>query len=251
MPYAMTPIMGSIESPLDLTNATYDLGLHTASLTKRSEIGRRLITDDGRAYRYCRATTGGVDAYHGANGLADEVIAEVIDTDAPSAAASIGGTTTYITQTGFAKDELVGAYIFVYATTGGQLRRVVHNDASLAAKTKIEVDQPWDQAIAGTEWTEMFENPWSLCTKTATNAASIVCVPACTAATLYYFWGQVAGPCVVSPGEAMTGTTEVRQVVFGANGAVFEEASHSDWQHAGWMMNKGTPYGPLIMLEIE
>jgi len=247
--YSNVPIIGSGALPKDYN--TTELGLHACELTQRSDVGRRAITDDGRAYRYCKATTGGVDAYHGANGLADEVIAEVITTTSPSAAAAIGTRETYITQTGFVEDELVGAYIFIYATIGGQLRRVVHNDKSLTSKTRIVVDEPWDQTIAGTEYTDMFENPWSLCTKTATNAASIVCVPACTAAASYYFWGQVKGPCVVSPGEAITGTTEVRQVVFGANGAVFEEASHSDWQHAGWIMNKGTPYGPLIMLEIE
>jgi hypothetical protein len=253
MPYPMSPIMGSIEAPLDLTNATYDLGLHTASATKRSEIGRRLITDDGRVYRYCLATTGGVDAYHGAISLADDVIGEVVDTDAPSAAASIGETSTFITQTGFVKDQLVGAYLFMYATTGGQFRRIVHNDASLAAKTKIFVDQPWDQAIAGTEYCEMFENPYSLCTKTATAKASTIAVPACTAASGYYFWGQTWGPCVVSPGHALEPTGHRRAVGFGTNGCVFLIYSYHDagMAHAGFVLNYNSDNGPLIMLQIS
>ena len=248
--YSNVPIVGGGAEPKDYSRTT-ELGVHACETTQRSAVGRRLLQDDGRVHRYCLATTGGVDAYHGANGLADDVIGEVLTVTSPSAAASIGGLSTYITETGFVEDQLVGAYIFIYATTGGQFRRVVHNDASLTSKTKIYVDEPWDQAIAGTEYAEMFENPWSLCTKTATGKSSVVCVPACTAAASYYFWGQVHGPCVVSPGETIVPSGDIRQVVFGSNGAIFLEASHSDYQHAGWVMNYNSDNGPLIFLQIE
>ena len=251
MLYSNVPIVGGGATPKDY-GAT-ELGGHAAELTQRSDVGRLWIKNDGRVHRYCKATTGGVDAYHGCLSLADDVIGEVIDTDSPSAAAAIGGTETYITQTGFVKDQLVGAYIFIYATTGGQLRRVVHNDASLSAKTKIYVDEPWDQAIAGTEYCEMFENPWSLCTKTATAKASTVAVPTCTAAASYFFWGQVHGPCVVSPGHTLTPSSHHRQVGFGTNGAVFLISSYPDegMQTAGWVMNYNSDNGPLIFLTIE
>jgi len=248
--YSNVPIQGGGAEPKDYAGT--GLGLHACETTQRHAVGRRLITDDGRVYRYCLATTGGVDGYHGCMSLADDVIGEVITVTSPSAAASIGGLSTYITETGFVKDQLVGAYIFIYdASGGGQFRRVAHNDASLTSKTKIYVDEPWDQAIAGTEYAEMFENPWSLCTKTATGKACIIAVPACTAAASYYFWGQTWGPCVVSPGETIVPSGDIRQVVFGSNGAIFLETTHSDYQTAGFILNYNSDNGPLLMLQIS
>ena len=253
MLYSNVPIVGGGATPKDYSRTT-ELGLHATELTQRSAVGRRAITDDGRVFRHCRATTGGVDGYHGCMSLADDVIGEVITVTSPSAAASIGGLSTYITETGFVEDDpaLVGGYIFIYdASGGGQFRRIVHNDASLTSKTKIYVDEPWDQAIAGTEYCEIFENPWSLCTKTATGKACIIAIPACTAAASYYFWGQTWGPCVVSPGETIVPSGDIRQVVFGSNGAIFLETTHSDYQTAGFVMNYNSDNGPLLMLQIS
>lgn len=251
MLYSNVPIVGSGALPKDYT--TTELGLHQAETTQRSAVGRRCTLDDGRVYRYCKATTGGVDAYHACNSRADDVLAEVLDVDAPSAAAAIGTRETYITQTDFAEDELVGAYIFVYASTGGQFRRVVHNDKSLASKTRIVVDEPWDQTIAGTEYCEMFENPYSLCTKTSSPYSSVVAIPACSADSGEYFWGQTWGPCVVSPGETITPSGDKRQLGFGDNGAVFLISNHPDdgLQHAGFVMNYNSADGPLTMLQIS
>ena len=75
--YSNVPIVGSGAEPKDHSRTT-ELGLHAAETTQRSAVGRRAITDDGRVYRYCLATTGGVDAYHGCLSRATDVIAEVI-----------------------------------------------------------------------------------------------------------------------------------------------------------------------------
>ena len=76
-------------------------------------------------------------------------------------------------------------------------------------------------------------------------------MPACTAATGYYFWGQTWGPCVVSPGETIAPSGDIRQLVFGSNNAVFMEAHGTDYQHAGFVMNYNSDNGPLIMLQIS
>jgi hypothetical protein len=241
---------GPFQAPIDFTSVG-KLGIYAVETVQRCAVGARYMTADGRVYRYGKATTGGVDAYHGCMSLADDVLAEVLDVDSPSAAAAIGTIETYITETGFTEDELQGAYIFVYATTGGQFRRVTHNDVYLTSKTRIEVDAPWDQTIAGTEYTEMFENPWSLCTKTATGKACVIAIPACSADSGDYFWGQTWGPCVVSPGETIAPSGDIRQCVFGSNGALFLETTHSDYQTAGFVLNYNSDDGPLLMLQIS
>lgn len=252
MLYSNVPIIGSGALPKDYSRTT-ELGLHAAESTQRSAVGRRAITDDGRVYKYCKATTGGVDAYHACNSRADDVLAAVLTVTSPSAKAAIGTRETYLTIASLAEDDLVGAYIFVYAATGGQFRRIVHNDVSLTSKTRIVVDEPWDQAIAGTEYCETFENPYSLCTKTGSPYSSVVAVPACSADSGDYFWGQTWGPCVVSPGETITPLGDRRQLGFGDNGAVFLVYNNHDvgMQHAGFVLNYNSADGPLTMLQIS
>lgn len=246
-------IQGSIASPLDFTGINA-LGLHTNEATQRYVCGQRLITDDGRLYKYCLSTTGGVDGYHGCKSLSGDVIGEVLTAAAPSGAAAIGDTQIYITETGFTKNQLIGSYIFVYDTSGGgQFRYVSGNDASITSKTKLYVSEPWDQTIAGTEYCEMFYNPYILCTKTATGKASTVAVPACTAVASRYFWGQTWGPCVISPGHTITPSSDERQLGFGTNNAVFLDSAYPDdgLQAAGFVMNYNSDDGPLTMLKIS
>jgi hypothetical protein len=117
--------------------------------------------------------------------------------------------------------------------------------------TVVYVDRPFDQVIAGTEYCEIFHNPYAACTKTATDKAATVAVPACTALATYYFWGQTWGPCVCSPGETIIPSADIRQLVFGANNAVFLESHGADFQHAGFVLNYNSDNGPLLMLQIS
>jgi len=243
----LLPALTAISDPQDLVNTGYSLGIHATETDQRYVCGQRLIRPDGRVYRYGLATTGGVDAYHGCMSLADDVIGETL-----AVAAAIGDRQFSITETGFTKDQLIGAYAFIYASTGGQLRYITGNEESGATYTICYVSEPFDQAIAGTEYCEMFENPWTLCTKTATNKSSCVGVPACTAASGYYFWAQTWGPCVVSPGHTLTPSGDAREVGFGTNGAVFlmETYYAHGLQRAGFVLNYNSDNGPLIMLQI-
>ena len=248
-PLVLLPTLTAISDPLDLASTGYSLGIHLAETTQRYVLGQRLKRPDGSVYRYCLATTGGVDGYHACNALATDVIAEVL-----TIAAAIGDTQFAITETGFTKNQLQGAYVFIYdASGGGQKRYVTGNEASGSTTTIIYVSEPFDQAIAGTEYCEMFANPYSLCTKTATGKASAVAVPACTADSGEYFWGQTRGPCVVSPGETITPSGHRRGVGFGTNGAVFLLYNHHDagMAYAGYVLNYNSNDGPLIMLQLE
>jgi len=246
--YPFHPLYGPATSPRDTHNHDYDLGLRAHSTVQEHTIGRRHITFDGRVYRYCLATTGGVDGYHGCKSLAGDALAENLAT-----AQAIGDSEITITETGFTLDELAGAYVFIYgASGGGSLHYILGNDVSGATTTRIKLLDKLHEAIT-TNYCEMFHNPYSLCSKTATNKASTIAVPACTAVSGEYFWGQTWGPCVCSPGEAITPSSHRRQVVFGTNNAVFLDYNNHDegMQHAGFVLNYNSDDGPLIMLQIS
>ena len=231
--------------PIDTHNHDYNLGLRAHSSVQQHNIGRRHLTFDGRVYRYCLATTGGVDGYHGCNTTSGTALYEALAT-----AQSIGDTEITMTQTGFTKDQLTGGYAFIYgASGGGSLHYIIGNDVSGTTTTRVKLLDPLHEAIT-TNYCEVFYNPYAACTMTATSDSSVVAVPACTAATTEYFWGQTWGPCVISPGETLTGGAK-RSLAFGNNGAVFDETHAVDLQHAGFIMNQGTAYGPLVMLQIS
>jgi len=237
--------------PYDLHNHNVNLGLRAHSTVQEHTVGRRHLTFDGRVYRYCLATTGGVDGYHACKSLAGDALGEALAT-----AAAIGDTEIWITETGFTKDQMQGGYAYIYgADGGGSLHYILGNDVSGTTKTRVKLLEPLHEAIT-TNYCEIFYNPYGYCTKTATGKASCIAVPACTAASGEYFWGQTWGPCVVSPGETITPSGDNRQLTFGSNNAVFveghgETAGTTSYQHAGFVMNYNSDNGPLIMLQIS
>ncbi len=245
MQYPFNPISWQ-GGPIDTHNHDYDLGIRAHSTVQQHTIGRRHITFDGRVYRYCLATTGGVDGYHGCKSLAGDALAEALAT-----AQSIGDSEITVTETGFTKDELAGAYVFIYgASGGGSLHYIIGNDVSGTTTTRIKLLDKLHEAIT-TNYCEMFYNPYGYCSKTAVGKAATIAVPACTAASGEYFWGQTWGPCVCSPGETITPSGDIRQLVFGSNNAVFLESHGTDYQHAGFVMNYNSDDGPLMMLQIS
>jgi len=242
--YPCTPLtLGAM--PMDHSGTT-ELGLRTNETVQKHVIGRRVLTFDGRVYRYCLATTGGVDGYHACKSLAGDALGEALAT-----AQSIGDNEITVTETGFTKNELAGAYVFIYgASGGGSLHYITGNDASGGTTTRIDLLERLHEAIT-TNYCEMFYNPYGYCTKTATNKAACIAVPACAADASEFFWGQTWGPCVVSPGETITPSGDIRQLAFGANNAVFLKANVTNGQHAGFVMNYNSDNGPLIMLQIS
>lgn len=232
--------------PRDRHNHDYDLGLRAHSSVKEYTIGTRHITFDGRVYRYCLATTGGVDGYHGCKSKAGDALGEALEV-----AQSIGDSEITVTETGFTEDELQGGYVFIYgASGGGSLHYIIGNDVSGDTKTRVKLLDKLHEDIT-TNYCEMFYNPYGYCTKTPIVKAATIAVPACTADDTEYFWGQTWGACVVSPGETIVPSNEIRQLVFGNNSAVFMESHGTDYQHAGFVMNYNSDNGPLMMLQIS
>jgi len=245
----VTPL-GPEASAMDFSGST-ELGIYHVETTQRHAYGRRLITWDGRVYKYCLALDA-VVSYHGAGQSADALMTY----ESVGSNQSIGDTELLIDVTGITKNQLVGGYAAIYnASDVMQWRGIIGNEATSGTTTKIYLDAPLHAAITtAASSIEVFENPYRYCTHVANEYTSTICVPAAGAGAGYNFWGQTWGPCIVSPGEDIDDPAAAkRNLVWGGNYALFTDASKPEGQHAGFYLNQGSSgiAGPAIMLQIS
>lgn len=245
----VTPL-GPEANAMDFGGTT-ELGIYFVETTQRHAYGRRLITWDGRVYKYCLAVAA-VVSYHGAG----QSKAALMTWEAVGSAQSIGDTSLLIDVTGVTKNQLVGGYIAIHNTSDViQWRGIIGNDATSGTTTRVYLDAPLhaDITIAGSNC-EVFENPYRYVTHAANGYTSTICVPAAGCSATYNFWGQTWGPAYVSPGETIDSpTAQCRNLVWGANYCLFTDATHPAGQHAGFYLNQGSSSiaGPAIMLQIS
>jgi len=248
----MQPAFSEVSLPLDLASATQtNYGLYIAEATQRFAYGQRLITVDGRVFKYAKAASA-LYSYHGCGSAASAVMTwEAIGADAAA-----GDTSVVITEGSLTKDELVGGYIMLHiATDNVQWRMITGNETSGATTTVVYLDAPLNAAITtATCNVEVFRNPYRYATHTADEYTSVIGVPACYAASTYSLWIQTWGPAYISPGEAIDSPSAgARNLVFGGNYCLFKNATKTSGQNAGFYLNQGSSgiAGPAIMLQIS
>ena len=227
------------------------LGPYTQESTQRYVAGTRYLMWDGRIFKYGKAVSA-LYSYHGCGASK----AAKMSWEAVAAAQSRGDTEVLITETGLTADELQGGYIMLHqATDRVQWRGIAGNEASGASTTKVYLDFPLDTAItvAGTN-VEVFYNPYLYATHTAEEYTSVIGVPAVNVTSAYFFWMQTWGPAYISPGESIDSPAAgARNLVFGANYALFKNVTKASGQNAGFYLNQGSASiaGPMIMLQIS
>ena len=242
--------LDAIANAMDHSGTT-ELGIYHVETPQRHAYGRRLITWDGRVYKYCLALDA-VVSYHGAG----QSKAAVMTYESVGSNQSIGDTELLIDVTGITKNQLVGGYIAIYnASDVMQWRGIIGNDATVSTTTKVYLDAPLHAAITtAASNAEVFENPYRYCTHVANEYTSTICVPAAGAGAGYNFWGQTWGPCLLSPGADIDDPgAGARNLVFGGNYVLFKNASKTSGQNAGFYLNQGSTNiaGPAIMLQIS
>lgn len=113
-------------------------------------------------------------------------------------------------------------------------------DADTAANENITLyfDEPLPTAIDTSCTMDVYPSPYIACgnSNSGTVYSSFVCVPACAVAADYWFWGQVQGPCWVTPNAGIT-TAKYRDVGFHTNGTVVVMVA--GYQRAGYIIYKG------------
>ena len=229
-------------------------------------IGTRLITEDGRVFRYAKAAAA-CKAKYGAKNLYEEAISYT----AATLAGAVGDTTikcTVAVTDGaagggvIAKDELIGGFVVIYDATDTirQHRGILSNTAAASSSITITLDAPLTTAVTlSTSNFEVLGNPYNGLLYTNNCYSSVLGVAMVEAAAAEYFWVQTWGPICITPGSTTTdpgADTEQRQVVFDGEGSIicFADENTADRQVAGFIIQADSAAAagpPFIMLQIS
>jgi hypothetical protein len=256
--YPFNPIQWPAE-PHDYTGDNV-LGIYAVETTQRYVFGTRLITWDGRVYKYAHAVAvvynyWGAHAYE--NAIPWAALPSGTDAGQREQIVTLGSRTT---------DDLAGGYLMINdnsATTTDFLFGIIGNNDT-ATTTTVYIDSPLPITTTVSDNCEIFENPYRETKAHAAGVCPVVCIPANSCAATYNYWGQTYGPAYISP----TNTTlddpapEELSVYFsgaGTTGGLVEAAVATNTfagQHAGFILNcdiasAGGIAGPLIMLQIS
>lgn len=242
--------LGWQASPHDFAGDN-QLGPYQIEATKRYIPGTRYLMWDGRVFKYARATGTANIPYH-LSGTIDAAA----DAWSTAVAATAGDRSIDVAMTGRSEDDLAGGYIEIYDSSidNSVMRGIVGNDASGATNTTLYIDYPIAHTVTTSDSTEVFENPYIEVRNGEAYCAFLGLPASPVPTTLYYFWLQTYGPCIISGGGAALGKDSVnnKDVVADLNGALHEISTHENYQRIGYMINgTASPTGPLIMLQLS
>lgn len=252
-----------------------DNGLYKATADQKFHYGSRIMTFDGRVFKYCGSKGAGLSGFGSWNGApAANLIGAVLP-----AAVAVGTKRTiavtvaagdgYAGDGVVAKDELVGGYVVMgHGESKVQNRLIIGNTAvaSGGGTTYIDVDGAIELAMtASSSYCEVVLNPYAYTIggqTTGNDTAAWMCVPATNVTSTYSYWGQTAGPCWVTPG----GTTSTslgkadgdRLLYWVGDGSVNDttelSGSTTGRQIAGYMIDTTSAAVagmPLVMLQLS
>jgi len=242
------------------------------SLTAKYSPGTRLITEDGRVFRYAKASNI-VNVRH--FGL--KFWRQIGDGIAASAGGSsaVGDYTVTLTGTGVTKDEYMGGYITIFSTPV-QARYIVSNTATSGTTFVVTLAEPLTTAVTrASTYCEALQCPYANVRLTAgpsggdsgNDYSSVAGIPfITTSAANTYLWIQTWGPIWINPhGSSLQDagiTGGERRLVFDVEGSVCIEddvahgpgADGDEHQIAGFIIDRsasGTSGPPLVMLTIS
>lgn len=249
----------------DLTGGTAGHLIQNFGTAKRYSLGARLVTGDGRVFRYAKAgatlnTDLGCKSYNQQHiGITYVAVATVVG--ALTVVLDVQGTDGDGGDGKIAADELVGGYIVIFPHSENSINRmIVGNTATTGAgEMTITLDDPLPVAlVADSAHGECMASPYLDVRSTGETTSSIVGVPCVPATAGNYLWIQTWGPVWIAPqGEVSVGTNN-RQVVFRHDGSIDEydatDANTIKAQHAGFVLQNARGGGQgaaFIMLQIS
>lgn len=240
--------------------------INEVSATQRYVLGARLITGDGRVFRYGYCGASFADTKHG---LKNNSIL-VTEKGTIVSACAAGAKSLTVTFNGdycdeiIAKDALYGGYISLYnSSTIRDQRMITSNTAILAAggATTIGIDEPIVAAVSSSFGCEVSKNPYADLRVMNELQSSVMGMPAALATVGQYLWIQTWGPCRITPTGAEIGTNnDERMFHFDAYGSVRASQASivtqaKSEQIAGFIIEKTAgaagSAAPFIMLQIS
>lgn len=238
-----------------------ELGTHS---TPQHTLGTPgVIEEDGRIYRYCKATANGVGRpYWGAQSrcLYDEGSSDDSYEGNSSAAVTILDKTMVIadTQTGHTEDFFAGGYAILFYATNTRMVYIRKSTASDGSTVTLTFG---GSGIPETKTSAVFctihPSPYSQVERVhggGSSQAATVCVPNTPVAASQYFWGQTWGPCYCTPQAGALGNASyARLVVFNYDGSINIISAHSATsahQIAGYLLPEHAKGDQFFMLTL-
>ena len=236
-------------------------------------IGDRVVTPDGKVFRYCKSGgacwTGRGAAFYNA------IPATGIDYSLLVNAQAIGDKEVTMTNQGtcaITQDELRGGHIIIKTAAGSddsalQQRGIIGNSADASVghngTVTIYLDAPLTGALTAASYAFCMPSPYNniINAETIGNSAgaySIAGIPAVyVSAASVYFWVQTWGLTWIAPQGNLGASDNKRQMVFRWDGSVGphddSDANEEYQQHAGFVVdnNLAGNGATLMMLQVS
>lgn len=223
----------------------------------RYNIGDRVVTPDGRVFRYALAASANVEAGKGVK-FGGTMASEGIALRSPGKAEVVGATSFTVASQTFAKDELRGGYAVLY-TSSQQYQQfgIIGNSVAAAGTVTIYLDRALTAALAANNGIEVLGNPYRYMVYDTSEAyMSHAGIPMATPSNGDFFWVQTWGICWINPGPyGQGGSANERTLCFQTDGQMrFASQVTVDYQRAGFLVTKdasGTDSPPFVMLQVS
>jgi len=197
------------------SNMTGPLGIYEQSSTIPGGLvlGQKKEFVDGRIYRL--AKNGAAEAAVGKLLIQGDEVANHVGITPTAAAIGARKVTVTLGATLATANQYQDGFL-VIRTTGKSYKIKSHPAAALSTALVVELYDPLDVALAGTEEADLVANPYNGLVIAVTDQADIPRgIPIITVTAAYYFWLQTKGPCAclmdenITRGKAVTAGTSV------------------------------------------
>lgn len=257
--------------PRDLSLAANEPGVYLVETTKRFVPGARVLTWDGRVYKYSKSGSAGLNGGFGA------AFWRPLTFDGGTSGASVIGDTFVkitldagaITNFGsdIPEDGFAGGYFSQPDSGTPTFRGIIGNTAGGDGDViTLFLDGPLTRALVTASFAEVLANPYEDLRGTGGSGAgegtsgfvSFAGIPATTVAAIAsFFWTQTYGPIWINPNQPVADATGRRDVFFRNDGAIISGGDitiETGFQRAGFVIDRtgnGTDNPPFIMLQVS
>lgn len=252
-----------------MSNFPFDIQLqdgaeYATGTTKLHRLGQRGYTEDGRVFRYCKASANGcAQPLWGAQDSHKYDTAEAYDClEATTAAAAEDGDFTLTavdTNTAHVADWFAEGYAALTVGSTAWLQRIKANTVGHATTAVIfTFYNPLPQDVASGSQIQVFPSIYSAVERVlggGDGAKVTVCMPVVPVTASYYFWGQTWGPAYGVPSATFPRGSYESRLIFSYDGSVtlMTDGANLIHQRAGYRLfhYSEDPTGALIFFQLE
>ncbi len=260
------PVMpiGPIAGPMDFSGTT-EFGIYTAEATQRHAYGRRVLSWDGRVYRYAQAK-GTLNPDLGAKGAATQNLAYALIVVAQVAgdkqvSCTFGAADGYANSGLVVENELAGGYCVIFSNSVDTMFRGIIGNSAVASGGGtgiIYVDEPFHVAIATADsFAEAIGSPYYDTKNDSDGTHSVVGVPVTAPTSGQNYWLQTWGPTWIAPQSGVGNSDLVRAGYWRHDGSLDIRGNigtNVTDQYAGYCLQNsqaGTQGAPFFMLQVN